>query len=452
MPATPQDLAVIIMAAGKGTRMKSAQHKVLHPVGGKAILGHLLDTVSALAPLKTLLVVGSGKEQIIAAYPDAETVTQAEQLGTGHAAQIAHAALKDFDGDLMILPGDVPFLPKAILSEMQALISKPENGLVILGFRPDDPAKYGRLVQETDGSIARIVEFKDASEQERAVTLCNSGMMVISGAHAGRWLNRLDNKNAAGEYYLTDLVAFARQDGVNVAFVEAEEDVVLGINSREDLAHAEEILQKRLRKAAMANGVTLQDPNTTYFCEDTVIGADVTIEPGVYFGPGVTVEAGATIKAYSHIEGATVRAGASIGPFARLRPGADIGRNAKVGNFVEIKKSTLGEGAKVSHLSYIGDATVGAAANIGAGTITCNYDGFLKYQTIIGEGAFIGSNSALVAPVQIGDGAIVGAGSVVTKGVDADSLAIARGKQRSVAGYAAKFRAQKIAEKAAKKK
>ena len=452
MPATSQDLAVIVMAAGKGTRMKSSQHKVLHPVGGKAILGHLLDTVAALTPVKTLLVVGSGKEQIVAAYPDADTVTQTEQLGTGHAAQIAHGALEGFSGDLMILPGDVPFLPVAILAEMQTLIGKPENGLVILGFRPDDPAKYGRLVQETDGSIARIVEYKDATEEERAVTLCNSGMMVISGEQAGAWLNRLDNNNAAGEYYLTDLVAFARHDGVNVAFVEAEEDVVLGINSREDLAHAEEILQRKLRKTAMANGVTLQDPNTIYFCEDTVIAADVTIEPGVFFGPGVTVETGATIKAYSHIEGAIVRAGASIGPFARLRPGADIGKNAKIGNFVEVKKSTLGEGAKVSHLSYIGDATVGAAANIGAGTITCNYDGFLKYQTIIGEGAFIGSNSALVAPVTIGAGAVVGAGSVVTKDVETDALAVARGKQRNVAGYAAKFRAQKAAEKASKKK
>ena len=452
------NFAAIILAAGKGTRMKSTKHKVLHPVGGRPMLAYLLETVTALEPAKTVLVVGSGKEQLQAAVTGAHFVEQTEQLGTGHAAKVAVQSLAGFNGDIIVLFGDVPFISSDIMGAMitrghEVGISQAssehhaENGMVVLGFRPNDPAKYGRLIVDTDGHLERIVEYKDASEEERAITLCNSGMMWIKGSHASKWLDEIKNDNAAGEFYLTDLVALARRDGFSVATVEAPEEDVLGVNNREDLARAEAARQRIWRKTALEAGVTMTDPETVYFSYDTKIGCDVTIEPGVFFGRGVVVEDGVTIKAYSHIEGATIRRGAIIGPFARLRPAADIGENAKVGNFVEVKKAKVAEGAKINHLSYIGDAEIGAAANIGAGTITCNYDGFLKYPTKIGAGAFIGSNSALVAPVTIGNGAIVGAGSIITKDVGDDALAVARGKQREIKGYAAKFREEKTAEK-----
>lgn len=445
-------LAAIILAAGKGTRMKSTMHKVLHPVGGKPMLSYLLETVETLAPEKTVLVVGSGREQLEAAYPAYNFITQSEQLGTGHAAKVGVDALGDFTGDFIVLFGDTPFIPLAVMTELAKTSASANTGVTVLGFTPKYPGKYGRLILDKGGMLEKIVEYKDASEDERAVTLCNSGMMVINGRKAANWLAELKSDNAAGEYYLTDLVALARRDGMDVAVVEAGEEDVMGINSREDLANAEAAKQAQWRRQALENGVTMTDPDTVYFSEDTVIGSDVTIEPGVFFGPGVTVESGVTIKAFSHFEGTVIRSGAIIGPYARLRPGADIGKNAKIGNFVEVKKADVQTGAKVNHLSYIGDATVGAAANIGAGTITCNYDGFLKYRTEIGAGAFIGSNSALVAPVKIGDGAIVGAGSVITKDVEADALAIARGKHREISGYAAKFRAEKAAKKAEQKK
>jgi bifunctional UDP-N-acetylglucosamine pyrophosphorylase/glucosamine-1-phosphate N-acetyltransferase len=447
-----QQLAAIILAAGKGTRMKSSLHKVLHPVAGKPMLSYLLETVDALKAEKTIIVVGSGKEQLKAAYPNADFVTQTEQLGTGHAAKVAVDTLKGFDGDIIVLFGDTPFIPMNAMEQMMAAGRETNTGLVVLGFTPVDAAKYGRLIKDDTAMLAKIVEFKDATEDERAVTLCNSGMMLISGDKAASWLAELKSDNAATEYYLTDLVALARRDGMTVSVVEAAEEDVMGINSREDLANAEAAKQNQWRKAALEAGVTMTDPSTVYFSADTVIGNDVTIEPGVFFGPGVTIESGVTIKAYSHIEGATVKSGAVIGPFARLRPGADIGEGAKIGNFVEVKKADIHKGAKVNHLSYIGDAVVGAGANVGAGTITCNYDGFLKYKTEIGEGAFIGSNSALVAPVKIGDGAIVGAGSVMTKDVAEDALAISRAKHREITGYAAKFREEKAAEKAKQKK
>lgn len=451
------NFAAIILAAGKGTRMKSIKHKVLHPVGGRPMLAYLLEAVTALEPAKTVLVVGSGKEQLQAAVTGAHFIEQTEQLGTGHAAKVAVQSLVGFNGDVIVLFGDVPFISRDIMKAMithgqaasddSASGNHTENGMVVLGFRPKDPAKYGRLIVDTSGDLERIVEYKDASEEERAITLCNSGMMWIKGSHASKWLDEIKNDNAAGEFYLTDLVALARRDGFSVATVEAPEDDVLGVNSREDLARAEASRQKAWRQAALEAGVTMTDPETVYFSYDTKIGCDVTIEPGVFFGPGVVVEGGVTIKAYSHIEGATIRKNAIIGPFARLRPAADIGENAKVGNFVEVKKAKVADGAKINHLSYIGDAEIGAAANIGAGTITCNYDGFLKYPTKIGAGAFIGSNSALVAPVTIGNGAIVGAGSIITKDVGDDALAVARGKQREIKGYAAKFREEKTAEK-----
>ncbi|WP_417451118.1 bifunctional UDP-N-acetylglucosamine diphosphorylase/glucosamine-1-phosphate N-acetyltransferase GlmU [Kordiimonas sp.] len=442
------EIAVVVLAAGKGTRMKSRLHKVLHPIGNKPMLEHLLHTVRKLAPEKTVIVVGAERDQVEAAVTDCDIVAQAEQLGTGHAVMMTSELLETYSGDVLVLYGDVPFIPASLMQSMIAARQEDKVGLVVLGFRPENPAKYGRLITDSDGNLERIVEFKDATDTERAVNLCNSGMMLIDGARLFSWLDQLSNKNAAGEYYLTDLVEIARMDGRAVAVVEAMEEDVLGINSREDLAHAEAVFQRKRRSAAMAAGTTLTDPETVYFSHDTKLAADVTVEPGVFFGPGVTVEENATIKAYSHLEGVKVRSGASIGPFARLRPGADIGEDAKIGNFVEIKKAKLEAGVKVSHLSYIGDAHIGTNANIGAGTITCNYDGFLKFETHIGAGAFIGSNSALVAPVSIGAGALVAAGSVITADVAADALAVARGKQHQKEGYAASFRNTQAEKKA----
>lgn len=443
-------LAAIILAAGKGTRMRSDLHKVLHPIAGKPMVMHLLDTVDALAPAKKILVVGDRAEQLEAAINDVEFVAQTEQHGTGHAVQMAMPALKGFSGDILILYGDVPFIPLDVMNALQT--ARAHAPLVVLGFEASDPGAYGRLILDNHGSLQKIVEYKDATDAERAVTLCNSGMMLIAGDKAAEWLAALTNNNAAGEYYLTDLVEIARADNANVAVVTATEADVMGVNSRADLAAAEAAFQGRARCAAMESGVTLIAPETVFFSHDTKLGRDVTIEPNVVFGPGVTVEDGVTIKAFSHLEGATVGSAASVGPYARLRPGADIGAGSKIGNFVEIKKAKLGRGVKVSHLTYLGDATVGADANIGAGTITCNYDGFLKYQTTIGAGAFIGSNSSLVAPVTVGAGAIVGAGSVVTTDVADDALAVSRAKQREIKEYAAKFRAKKSAEKAQQNK
>ncbi|WCL55141.1 bifunctional UDP-N-acetylglucosamine diphosphorylase/glucosamine-1-phosphate N-acetyltransferase GlmU [Gimibacter soli] len=444
--------AAIILAAGKGTRMKSGLHKVLHPIGGLPMVSHLLGTLDGLSPERRIVVVGSLQEQVEAALPGLEFVTQAEQLGTGHAVMVCREALKDFAGDVIVLFGDVPFTPLNVMQEMMAARASSANpGIVVLGFEPADPARYGRLVRGGDGTLERIVEYKDATEEERAITLCNSGMMVIDGNKLFGWLDKLSNANAAGEYYLTDLVAAARGDGRNVAVVVADEADVLGINDRNDLAAAEAAFQARKRREMMTNGVTLVAPETVFFSHDTIIEPDVTVEPNVVFGPGVTVATGAVIHAFSHLEGATVAADAVIGPFARLRPAAHIGKGAKIGNFVEVKKADIEPGAKVNHLSYIGDATVGAKANIGAGTITCNYDGYFKYRTEIGAGAFIGSNTALVAPVKVGDGAIVGAGSVITKTVEADALALTRASQNQIEGYAARFRKKSEARKAEKK-
>ena len=446
------ELVAVVLAAGKGTRMKSSLHKVLHPVGGKALVSHLLDTVATLEPTKTLMVIGDNAEQLAKTVRGVEFAVQDRQLGTGHAVRCALPALDGFHGDILVLYGDVPFITAEAMQSMRDTMQSTAGcGLVVLGFTADDPAAYGRLIVGADGSLERIVEYKDATTEERAVDYCNSGMMLISGEHAAVWLDALTCDNAAGEYYLTDLVEIARTKGATVGHVETEEAGLVGVNSRAELAAAEAVFQTRARESAMAAGVTLVAPETVFFSHDTKLASDVIVEPNVVFGPGVRVEIGVTIKAFSHLEGATVRQRASIGPFARLRPAADIGEGAKIGNFVEIKKSRLAAGVKVSHLSYIGDAAIGADANIGAGTITCNYDGFLKYNTHIGAGAFIGSNSALVAPITIGDGAIVGAGSVVTKDVPDDALGVSRARQRDIKGYAAKFRAEKQAEKRAKK-
>ena len=433
-------LAVIILAAGKGTRMKSDLHKVLHPLGGRPMLLHLLHTASELAPERMVVVTGAGREQVDAALAatGATTALQAEQLGTGHAVRQAEAALAGFTGDVLILYGDVPLVTAATMRRMVERLHAPDAPTtVVLGFRPSDPAAYGRVIATAEGRVERMVEFKDASPQEREVTLCNSGIMAASADELFALLRRIGNDNAAGEYYLPDIVMLADRPS---AVIETAANEVAGVNSRAELAIVEAAWQAERRLQAMADGVSLVAPETVWFAHDTLLGRDVLIEPNVVFGPGVKVADGAIIRAFSHLEGAVIGERAEVGPYARLRPGAVLGRKAKVGNFVEVKKATLGEGAKASHLTYLGDADVGAGANIGAGTITCNYDGFFKHRTKIGAGAFIGSNSALVAPVTIGDGAIVGAGAVVTQDVEPDALALVRPEQTSKPGWAKRFR------------
>jgi bifunctional UDP-N-acetylglucosamine pyrophosphorylase/glucosamine-1-phosphate N-acetyltransferase len=447
---TNRPLAVIILAAGQGTRMKSALHKVLHPIAGRPMLLHLLASTAELAPERQVVVVGAGRDQVEAtvAGRGVAVAVQDKQLGTGHAVAQAHDALAGFAGDVLILYGDVPLVSSAT---MRAMIDRLNRGdeprAVVLGFRPADPAAYGRIIADGQGVIAKMVEYKDASEAERAVTLCNSGLMAVRSTDLFVLLDLVGNDNAAGEYYLPDIVMLP---GGQSAVIETDALEVAGVNSRVELAGVEAAWQAQRRISAMRDGATLIAPETIFFSHDTIIGRDVVLEPNIVFGPGVVVEDDVVIHAFCHLEGAVVRSGAEIGPYARLRPDADVGAKAKVGNFVEIKKSVLGEGAKVNHLSYIGDASVGAGANIGAGTITCNYDGFLKSRTEIGVGAFIGSNSALVAPVSIGAGAIVGAGAVITRDVEADSLALTRAVQESKPGWAAKFRARRAAQKAAK--
>ncbi len=448
--ATARPLAVIILAAGQGTRMKSALHKVLHPVAGRPMLLHLLASVEPLNPQRKVVIVGAGRDQVESAVAGmgVEIAVQKEQLGTGHAVLQARDALGHFAGDVLILYGDVPLVSTATMREMLDRLNQgDEPRSVVLGFRPDNPGAYGRIVADGQGVIDKMVEYKDATAEERQITLCNSGLMAVRSMDLFVLLDTIGNDNAAGEYYLPDIVMLP---GATSAVIESDAEEVAGVNSRVELATVEASWQRRRRDQAMRDGATLIAPETVFFSHDTYLGRDVVVEPNVVFGPGVVVEDGVTIHAFSHLEGARIMAGAEIGPYARLRPGAVIGTSAKVGNFVEIKKSVLGEGAKANHLSYIGDATVGAGANIGAGTITCNYDGFFKYQTEIGAGAFIGSNSALVAPVKVGDGAIVGAGSVLTRDVDADALALTRAKQEARPGWAARVRAMMKAKKAAK--
>ena len=447
-------VAAIILAAGKGTRMKSDLHKVLHPIAGRPMLLHLIDSVGQLSPERVVVVTGAGRKQVEAAVAPlgVGTALQAEQLGTGHAVAQAREALAGFEGDVLILYGDVPLVETATMRRMIDRLGQGDcPAAVVLGFRPSDPAAYGRVIADADGRIDRMVEFKDASIEERAVTLCNSGLMAVRSEDLFGLLDRVGNDNAAGEYYLPDIVMLAASDGRHSAVIETEAGEVAGVNSRGELAVVEGDWQQRRRTRAMVEGATLIAPDTVWFSHDTKIGRDVVIEPHVVFGPGVQVADGVTIHAFSHLEGAKVSSGADIGPYARLRPGADVREGARVGNFVEMKKAVLGPGAKANHLTYLGDAEVGAGANIGAGTITCNYDGFLKYRTVIGEGAFIGSNSALVAPVTIGAGAIVGAGAVVTSDVEADALALVRAERQTKAGWAKRFREMMTAKKAAKK-
>ena len=442
-------VAAVILAAGMGTRMKSDLHKVLHPIAGRPMLMHLLASVDALAPAAKVVVVGARREQVEAAVAatGASVVTQEPQLGTAHAVLQAESALAGFDGDVLVMFGDVPLVKTETMRAMLAALADEGVACAVLGFRPDDAAAYGRIIARPDSVIEKMVEFKDASAAERAVTLCNSGLLAVRSRDLWSLLARVGNDNAAGEYYLPDVVTIATADGRQSVVVETDADEVAGINSRAELAAVEARWQVAKRQEMMAAGVTLIDPTTVWFAHDTQVGRDVLIEPGVFFGPGVTVEDGATICAFSHLEGARVGAKAEVGPYARLRPGADLGEKSKVGNFVEVKKARLGTGAKANHLSYLGDADIGANANVGAGTITCNYDGFFKYKTVIGDGAFIGSNSALVAPVTIGPGAIVAAGSVLTRDVAADALALVRPAQSEKPGWAAKFRVAMAARK-----
>jgi bifunctional UDP-N-acetylglucosamine pyrophosphorylase/glucosamine-1-phosphate N-acetyltransferase len=435
-------VALVILAAGAGTRMRSALPKPLHEVGGLPLLGHVMAAGATLNPARRAVVVGAGSEQTAAAAraldPEVLIVRQPEQHGTGHAVRCALPALEGFEGRVIVLYADTPFLRPETLA---ALAASPA-AVTVLGFEAAVPGGYGRLIREPEGGLARIVEAAEATEAERAVTLCNAGVMAFDAAPARGWLARLTNDNVKGEYYLTDLVALARADGKACAVVVCPEAETMGVNSRAELARAEALFQERARMAVMAGGTTLVAPETVFFSHDTRLGRDVTVGPNVVFGPGVLVEDGVGIGAFCHLEGCTLRTGAAVGPFARLRPGAVIAGGARVGNFVEIKNAVMGEGAKASHLAYVGDATVGAGANLGAGTITCNYDGAAKHRTEIGARAFIGSNSALVAPLRIGEGAYVGSGSVITADVEPDALAIGRGRQVNKPGLAAKLRAR----------
>lgn len=438
-------LAVIVLAAGQGTRMKSVRHKVLHPVAGRPMLLHLLAAAAELAPARTVIVVGAGREQVEAAVTGtgAQVVVQHPQLGTGHAVAQAESTLAGFDGDILVLYGDVPLVSVATMAAMRAALDD-RFAAVVLGFRPIDPASYGRILAIGD-RIERMVEYRDATASERAVTLCNSGLLAVRARDLWPLLARVGNANAASEYYLPDIVGLADRPS---RVIEADAAELMGVNDRADLARVESAWQARRRAEVMAAGVSLVAPDTVHLSYDTELAADVTVETHVVFGVGVRVAGGATIRAFSHLEGATVAAGAEIGPYARLRPGADIGEGARVGNFVEVKKSRLGAGAKANHLAYLGDAEIGARANIGAGTITCNYDGFRKHRTIIGEEAFIGSNSALVAPVAVGAGAIVAAGTTLTANVASDALAMNRAPQTAQPGWAARFRAALASKKA----
>jgi bifunctional UDP-N-acetylglucosamine pyrophosphorylase/glucosamine-1-phosphate N-acetyltransferase len=450
---TNRKTAVIILAAGLGTRMKSDLPKVLHPLANRPMIAHLLDTIAELVPERVVVVVGEEMEAVAKAVAPHPTAVQSPRSGTAHAVMAARSTLADFDGDVLVVYGDTPLITLPTLEGMLAARRAPSDpAVVVLGFRPPDPGAYGRLILGPEGDLDAIVEAKDATLEQLAVGLCNSGVMAIDGSRLFGLLDRVNNDNAKGEYYLTDIVHLARSDGASCGFVEGSAHELIGINSRVDLAEAESIVQDGLRNRAMAGGATLTDPRSVWFSWDTELGRDVTIGPSVVFGPGMRIGNNVKIQGFCHFEGARVEDGAVVGPFARLRPGAVVGPDAHVGNFVEIKNATVETGAKVNHLSYIGDARVGAKANIGAGTITCNYDGFFKSHTDIGAGAFIGSNTCLVAPVTIGDGAIVGAASAIGKDVPADALAVTRGPFTVREGWARDFRERRGAQKAAARK
>ncbi len=437
-------VACLILAAGQGTRMKSVRPKVMHEVAGKPMIRHVVAACEAMGAAKIVVVIApEGMESVRQAVLPHPCAVQDRPLGTGHAARAALAFLKGFDGDVIVLFGDTPLVRPESLQSLVRRRAETNASIVVSGFTPQDAAAYGRMITLPDGSLEKIVEFKDASPEERAVRLCNGGIMLFDGKKFAAVLDKIDNKNAKGEYYLTDTVAIARAQGLIAAVAPMQEEEIMGINTKVELAVAEAIMQKRLREKAMLAGVTMTDPGSVFLCEDTQLAADVIIGPNVVFGSGVKVGAGVEIKSFCHLEKVEIEAGATIGPFARLRPGAKIGEGAHIGNFVEIKNATVEAGAKINHLSYIGDARVGEKANVGAGTITCNYDGFTKAHTDIGAGAFIGSNTSLIAPVKIGAGAIIGAGSAISKDVPADALAVTRAKPSLIEGWAARFRANK---------
>jgi bifunctional UDP-N-acetylglucosamine pyrophosphorylase/glucosamine-1-phosphate N-acetyltransferase len=442
--------AAVILAAGQGTRMKSPLPKVLHKVGGRTMLDRAIDAVQAAGCERVVVVVGAHSPAVgaaAAARLGADAVAlQDPPLGTGHAVLAARAALADFDGDLLVTNADCPLLEGKDLEPLFALRAQGVP-LALLGFEPVDPALYGRLIRGPDGHVMRIVEARDATEEERSVRACYSGMMAADARRLFGWLDKVGNDNAKGEYYLTEVVAIAVGDEANVRAVFVPESAVMGADAQPQLAAAEAIFQQRRRAHFLNSGVAMPAPETVHFSWDTEIEPGATVEPYVVFAPGVKVATGAVIRAFSHLEGAVVEAGALVGPYARLRPGAVIGAEAHIGNFVEVKKVRVGAGAKANHLAYLGDGTVGAGANIGAGTIFCNYDGFDKFETHVGEGAFVGSNSALVAPVTIGAGAYTGSGSVITRDVASDALALERAPQVEKPGWAARFRAAKLAKK-----
>ncbi len=432
--------ALIILGAGKGTRMQSDLPKVLHKIAGAPMLVHAMKAGQSIDPDRMIVVAGHGAELVEAAAkdynPEVDVVQQAEQLGTGHAVEQAKELLSEYDGDVIVLYGDTPFISPETL---QAIATARETAdLVVLGFDAADPGRYGRLVTEGD-ALLKIVEFKDASEAELAITLCNSGVMSAKASDLFEMISKIDNNNASGEYYLTDCVEIAVASGKSATVVRCDEAETLGVNSRAQLADAEALFQKRARAELIENGVTLLAPDTVFLSYDTYIGCDAVIEQNIVFGTDVTVESGATIRAFSHLEGCHVSRGAIVGPYARLRPGAELAEDVRIGNFVEVKNAILGEGSKVNHLSYIGDAEIGQKTNIGAGTITCNYDGVMKHKTHIGDNAFIGSNTMLVAPVSIGNDAMTGSGSVITKDVPDGDLALSRAPQENKTGLARKL-------------
>jgi bifunctional UDP-N-acetylglucosamine pyrophosphorylase/glucosamine-1-phosphate N-acetyltransferase len=442
-PGLARTCLTIVLAAGEGTRMRSSRPKVLHAIGGKSLIAHAL-AAAAEAGGTVAVVVGPRHEAVVraarAVMPAAEIFVQTERRGTAHAVLAARAALARGADDVLVAFADTPLITAPTLARLRGALAA-GAGAAVLGFRPADPTGYGRLIADPDGQLLAIREEKDASPVERSIGLCNAGLMALSGKTALAVLDRIGDDNAKREFYLTDAVSIARAMGLATVALETTEDEVRGVNTQAQLAEAEAVLQRRLRAAAHEAGVVMVAPETVYLCADTKLGRDVTIEPYVVFGPGVTVEDGAVIRSFSHLEGAHVGQGARVGPFARLRPGARLDADVHVGNFVEIKEARLAVGAKVNHLSYIGDATVGSGANIGAGTITCNYDGVNKHLTEIGARAFIGSNSALVAPVKIGDGAYVASGSVITKEVPADAMAFGRARQSNKEGFASRLRA-----------
>jgi len=437
--------AAIILAAGEGTRMRSALPKVLHEIAGRAMIAHVLAALEPLAPAETVVVLGPNADQIAKAVAPAKTAIQHPPQGTGDAVRAARAALEPALGrldDIVILFGDAPLLQSATIARLLAARRESGAAIALAGMRPVDPTPYGRFVLDKDGMVARIVETKDANAEELKITLCNGGIMAVAAQHLFDLVDRLENINAKREFYLTDIVGIARRRDLAATYIELPAEEVLGVNTRAELAQAEALMQDRLRRQAMEAGATLIAPETVFFSADTRLGCDVVVEPNVVFGLGVSIADNVRIRAFSHLDGATIAEGAIVGPYARLRPGAVLERDVHVGNFVEVKATRLGAGAKANHLTYLGDAEIGPETNIGAGTITCNYDGFNKHRTVIGARAFIGSDTSLIAPVTVGDGAYIATGSVITSDVPADALSIARGRQVDKPGRAAELRAR----------